>query len=108
MHRVQTPTPPVLSSSSGQPSIAALQQEQKRLHAELSTVKDIVGAQEALNAKRHEDILNLLAALKAKLAPLLLETPPVPCFYLDCALFVSNLRRLLLPKHCFSALFVCT
>jgi len=31
IQRVQTPTPPVPSSSSGQPSFAALQQEQRRL-----------------------------------------------------------------------------
>ena len=68
INRVPTPTPPVPGSSRGQPPIAALQQEQKRLQDELSAVKDVLETQEALNAKRHEDILALLVALNAKLS----------------------------------------
>jgi len=108
INRLQTPIPPVPGSSSKQPPITALQQEKKRLQDELSTVKDVLESQEALNTKCHEDILTLLAALNTKLSlPLLFKTPPVPCFYLCRALFVS-LTRLLLPKHYMVALFVCT
>jgi len=32
-------------------------------------VKEVLENQEALNAKRHEDILSMLAALNAKLSP---------------------------------------
>ena len=38
-------------------------------------MKEVLENQEALNAKRHEDILHMLAALNAKLSPLLLESP---------------------------------
>jgi len=72
---MQTPPPPVPSSSSGLPTIAALHQEHQRMQGELSTMKDVLEAQDELNAKRHEDILTMLAALNAKLSPLLLETP---------------------------------
>ena len=81
---MQPPPPPVSSSSSGQSSIATLHQEQQRLQGELSTVKEVLEAQEALNAKCHEDILSQLAALNAKLSPLLPETP----FSLDFSLVV--------------------
>ena len=64
----QTP-PPVSSTPSELPIVADLHQEQQRLQGELSTVKEVLETQEALNVKCHEDILTMLAALNAKLSP---------------------------------------
>ena len=64
----QTPPPPVSSTPSKLPTVAALHQKQQWMQGELSSVKEVLG-QEALNAKRHEDILHMLAALNAKLSP---------------------------------------
>ena len=66
---VQTPTPPVPRSSSCHPPIAVLQQEQQRLQEEITTVKGVLQEEKELNAKRHEDLLAILAALTAKLSP---------------------------------------
>ena len=66
---MQTPTPPAPSSSSSQPSVEVLQQEQQRLQAELTAVKGVLAEEKALSAKRHEDLLAILAALTAKLFP---------------------------------------
>jgi len=64
---MHTPPPPVSSSPSGLPTITTLHQEQQQLQGELSLVKKVLEDQETLNAKRHEDILNMLAAPNAKL-----------------------------------------
>jgi len=66
---LQTPTPPVPSSSSSQPSVEVLQQEQQRLQVELTAMKDVLAGEKELSAKRHEDLLAILAALTAKLSP---------------------------------------
>jgi len=66
---LQTPAPPVPSSSLSQPSVEVLQQEQQRLQAELTTVKGVLPEEKELSAKRHEDLLVVLAALTAKLSP---------------------------------------
>ena len=55
------------------------------MQGELTSVKEVLENQEALNAKRHEDILIMLASLNAKLSPLLLETP----LFLDSTLFLG-------------------
>jgi len=39
------------------------------MQGERSSVKEVLENQEALNEKRHEDILNMLAALNGKLSP---------------------------------------
>jgi len=39
------------------------------MQGELSSVKEVLESQEALNAKRHEDILRMRAAFNAKLSP---------------------------------------
>ena len=67
--RRQTPPPPISSSPSGLPTVDALHQEQQRMYGELSSMKEVLENQEALNAKCHEDILYMLAALNAKLSP---------------------------------------
>jgi len=56
-------------SSSSQPPVAALQQEQQCLQEEITTKKGVLQEEKELNVKRQEDILNLLAALNAKLSP---------------------------------------
>jgi len=66
---MQTPPPPFSSSSSGLPTIAALHQEQQQMQGELSTVKEVLEAQEALNTECHDDVLNMLTALNVKLSP---------------------------------------
>jgi len=66
---VQTPTPPVLRSSSSQPPIAALQQEQQHLQDEITAMKGVLQEEKELNAKSHEDLLAVLATLSAKLSP---------------------------------------
>ena len=64
---IQTPTPPIPSSSSSRASVEALQQEQHRLQAELTSVKGVLAEEKELSAKRHEDLLPILTALTAKL-----------------------------------------
>jgi len=59
---VQTPAPPVPSNGL---FITSLYQKQQRMEADLAELKE-------LSAKRHENLLSLLAALNAKL------TPPAP------------------------------
>ena len=66
---VQTPTPPVPSSSSSQPSVEVLQQEQQRLQEEITAVEGVLQEEKELSAKHHEDLLAILAALTAKLSP---------------------------------------
>jgi len=66
---VQTPTPPVPNSSSSQPSVEVLQQEQQRLQEESTAVKGVLQEEKELSTKRHEDLLAILAALTAKLSP---------------------------------------
>jgi len=51
------------------PSVEALQQEQLRMQAELTTVKGVLTEEKELSAKRHEDLLAILAVLTAKLSP---------------------------------------
>ena len=65
---MQTPTP-VPSGSFSEPSIKVLQQEQLRMQAELIAVKSVLAEEKELSAKRHEDLLAILAALTAKLSP---------------------------------------
>jgi len=48
---MQTPPPPVSSSPSGLPTIAALRQEQQQLQGELSSVKKGLEDQEAAESK---------------------------------------------------------
>jgi len=66
---MQTPNPPIPNSSSSQPSVEVLQQEQQRLQVELTAVKGVLAEEKELSAKRHEDILAILAALTAKFSP---------------------------------------
>jgi len=66
---LQTPAPPIPSSSLSQPFVEALQQEQQRLQAELTTVKGVLAEEKELSAKCYEDLLAILAALAAKLLP---------------------------------------
>ena len=61
--------PPVSDSSSGGSSIEALFQDQRRLKTELTDVKGGLTEEKELNAKHHEDLLAILAALTAKLSP---------------------------------------
>jgi len=65
---VQAPTLLVPRSSSSQPPIAVLQQEQQRLQDEITAVKGVLQGEKELNTKRHEDLLAILAALTAKLS----------------------------------------
>ena len=53
---IQTPTPPLPISSSRQPSVEVLQQEQQRLQAELTAVEGVLAEEKELNAKRREDL----------------------------------------------------
>jgi len=69
---LQTPARPVPSSSLSQPSVEVLQQEQQRLQAKLTAVKGVLAEEKELSAKRHEDLLVILAALTAK------PSPPTP------------------------------
>jgi len=66
---LQTPAPPVPSSSSSHPSVEVLQQEQQRLLLEITAVKGVLVEKKVLSPKRHEDLLAILAALNAKLSP---------------------------------------
>jgi len=66
---VQTATPPIPCSFSSQPPVAALQQEQQRLQDEITVVKGVLQEEKELNAKRYEDLLDILTALTAKLSP---------------------------------------
>ena len=66
---LQTLAPPVPSSASSQPFVEVLQQEQQRLHAELTAVKGVLAEEKELSAKCHEDLLAILGALTAKLSP---------------------------------------
>ena len=66
---MQTPTPPVPRSSSSQPPVAVLQQEQQRLQDEITVVKGVLQEEKELNGKRHKDLLAILAALTAKVSP---------------------------------------
>ena len=65
----QTPHSPVPSGSCSGTSFEALLQEQHRLQFELDELKVALTEEKALHAKRHEDLLALLAALTAKLSP---------------------------------------
>jgi len=62
---VQTPTPSVSSCSSSQPSVEVLQQEQQRLQEEITALKGVLQEEKELSAKRHENLLAILAALTA-------------------------------------------
>jgi len=66
---MQTPTPPVPNSSSSSLSVEALQQEQLRLQAKLTTVKEVLAEEKELSSKRYADLLAILVALTAKLSP---------------------------------------
>ena len=66
---MQTPTPLIPSGSSSGPSIEVLQQKQLWLQAEVTAVKGVLAKEKELSAKRHEDLLAILAALIAKLSP---------------------------------------
>ena len=66
---MQTPTPLVPSGSSSGPSVKVLQQEQLRMQAELTTVNSVLAKEKELSAKRHEDLLAILASLTANLSP---------------------------------------
>ena len=46
-----------------------LQQEQQRLQSELAVVKGALTEEKELSAKRHNDLLALIAALNIKLSP---------------------------------------
>jgi len=65
---VQTPAPPFPHSSSNQPPDSALQQEQQCLQDEITAMKGALQEEKELNAKRHEDLLAILATLTAKLS----------------------------------------
>ena len=56
------------SSLSSKPSVEALLQDQNWLKDELSEVKAALSEEKALNAKHHEDLLNVISALMAKLS----------------------------------------
>jgi len=63
-----------------------LLQDQSRLNDELTEVKEALAEEKVLNAKRHEDLLSILSALKRPNSLLLLfETslPPVPYLVLS-------------------------
>jgi len=77
---MQTPAPPVPNNSSSQPSIEVLQQEQQRLHAELTAVKGVLAEEKELSAKCHEDLLAILGALTAKLSPPAPKITPISLF----------------------------
>jgi len=66
---MQTPAPPAPNSSSSQPSVEVLQQEQQRLQAELTAVKGVLAEEKELSAKLHEDLLAILAAKLSPPAP---------------------------------------
>ena len=70
------PRPPV----SGQPSIKveAVLEDNARLRDELSTVKAALAKEQALYAKRHEDLLALLSTLAPSIPPLQTKPPPTP------------------------------
>ena len=65
----QATFPPVSGSSSSGSSIEALVQNQTRLKTELTDVKGVLAEEKELNAKSHENLLAILAALTAKLSP---------------------------------------
>jgi len=44
-------------------------------------MKGVLLKEKELNAKRHEDLLAILATLTAKLSPLLLRSPPAPTVF---------------------------
>jgi len=87
-HGLQTPAPPVASSSSSLPSVEVLQQEQQRLQAELTAVKDVLAEEKELSAERHGDLLAILAALTAKLSPLAPYITPALLFLPPCIMFL--------------------
>ena len=68
--------PPV----SEQPSIKveAILEDTTRLKDELSAVKAAPAAEQALSAKRHEDLLALLSTLAPSIPPLQSQPPPAP------------------------------
>ena len=70
------PRPPV----SGQPSIKveAVLEDNARLRDELSAVKAALAEEQALYAKRHEDLLALLSTLAPSIPPLQMKPPPTP------------------------------
>jgi len=57
---------PGASSISSGPSLDNLLQDQTCLKEELSEVKQALTEEKALNAKRHEDLLNAISALTVK------------------------------------------
>jgi len=59
----RTPFPPVPSTSSSGPSVAALLQDQSRLRTKLIEVTEALAEEKVLNAKCHEDLLALLYVL---------------------------------------------
>ena len=65
----RTTFPLVPGTSSSEPSVDALLQDQSRLKTELTEVKEALAEEKAQNAKRHEDLLALLFTLSAKLSP---------------------------------------
>ena len=68
--------PPV----SEQPSIKleAVLEDNARLKDELSAVKAALAEEQALSAKRHEDLLALLSTLAPSIPPLQTKPPPAP------------------------------
>ena len=70
------PRPPV----SEQPPITveAVLEDNARLKDELSTVKAALAEEQALSAKRHEDLLALLSTLAPSIPPLQSKPPSAP------------------------------
>jgi len=64
----KTPFTPVLVSFTSGPSLDNLLQDQSRLKDKLSEVTQALSEEKAPNAKRHEDLLNAISVLTAKLS----------------------------------------
>ena len=70
------PRPPV--SETPNPSVEAVLEDNARLKEELSAVKSALEAENAISAKRHEELLALLSALAPSIPPLQSRPTPTP------------------------------
>jgi len=65
----RTPFSPIPITSSSEPSVDSLLQDQFRLKTKLAEINKALAKEKAQNTKHHEDLIALLSSLSDKLSP---------------------------------------